>query len=83
MDIDGTIIPACALNAVPGEIPIIGDILVGDGLFGLTYALGGAISNPKFQVNPVSAIAPGIFRRFFEYGSPDDIGSGESRPKAN
>jgi hypothetical protein len=83
MDIDGTIIPACALNAVPGEIPIIGDILVGDGLFGLTYALGGAISNPKFQVNPVSAIAPGIFRRFFEYGSPDDVGSGASRPKAN
>ena len=41
MDIDGTIIPACALNSVPGDIPIIGDILVGDGLFGLTYALGG------------------------------------------
>jgi hypothetical protein len=83
MDIDGTIIPACALNAVPGEIPVIGDILVGDGLFGLTYALGGAISNPKFQVNPVSAIAPGIFRRFFEYGSPTDVGTGASRPKAN
>ncbi len=83
MDIDGTIIPACALNRVPGDIPIIGDILVGDGLFGLTYALGGAISNPKFQVNPVSAIAPGIFRRFFEYGSPNDAGSTASRPKAN
>ncbi len=83
IDIDGTIIPACALNRVPGDIPIIGDILVGDGLFGLTYALGGAISNPKFQVNPVSAIAPGIFRRFFEYGSPNDAGTTASRPKAN
>ncbi|MFO0991962.1 MAG: DUF3971 domain-containing protein [Hyphomicrobiales bacterium] len=83
MDIDGTIIPACALNRVPGDIPIIGDILVGDGLFGLTYALGGAISNPKFQVNPVSAIAPGIFRRFFEYGSPNDVGNSAARPKAN
>lgn len=83
MDIDGTIIPACALNRVPGDIPIIGDILVGDGLFGLTYALGGAISNPKFQVNPVSAIAPGIFRRFFEYGSPNDPGTSAARPKAN
>jgi len=83
MDIDGTIIPACALNRVPGDIPIIGDILVGDGLFGLTYALGGAISNPKFQVNPVSAIAPGIFRRFFEYGSPNDAGNSAARPKAN
>jgi hypothetical protein len=83
MDIDGTIIPACALNRVPGDIPIIGDILVGDGLFGLTYALGGAISNPKFQVNPVSAIAPGIFGRFFEYGSPNDGGTPATRPKAN
>ena len=83
IDIDGTIIPACALNRVPGDIPIIGDILVGDGLFGLTYALGGAISNPKFQVNPVSAIAPGIFRRFFEYGSPNDPGNTAARPKAN
>lgn len=83
MDIDGTIIPACALNRVPGDIPIIGDILVGDGLFGLTYALGGALSNPKFQVNPVSAIAPGIFRRFFEYGSPNDPGTSAARPKAN
>jgi len=83
MDIDGTIIPACALNRVPGDIPIIGDILVGDGLFGLTYALGGAVSNPKFQVNPVSAIAPGIFRRFFEYGSPNDAGNSAARPKAN
>jgi hypothetical protein len=83
MDIDGTIIPACALNSVPGDIPIIGDILVGDGLFGLTYALGGAISNPHFQVNPVSAIAPGIFRRIFEYGSSTNPGTTAARPKAN
>lgn len=69
MDIDGTIIPACSINKLAGDIPILGDLLVPDGLFGLTYALGGAISNPEFQVNPVSVIAPGIFRKFFEYGS--------------
>ena len=72
IDIDGTIIPAYALNAAVGEIPILGDILTGgkgEGIFGLTYALGGTMAKPRFQVNPVSAIAPGILRKFFEYGS--------------
>jgi hypothetical protein len=72
IDIDGTIIPAYALNAAVGEIPILGDILTGgkgEGIFGLTYAVGGTMTQPRFQVNPVSAIAPGILRKFFEYGS--------------
>lgn len=72
IDIDGTIIPAYTLNAAVGEIPILGDILTGgkgEGIFGLTYALGGTMAQPRFQVNPVSAIAPGILRKFFEYGS--------------
>jgi hypothetical protein len=72
IDIDGTIIPVYALNSAIGEIPILGDILTGgkgEGIFGLTYALGGTMAQPRFQVNPVSAIAPGILRKFFEYGS--------------
>jgi hypothetical protein len=71
IDIDGTIIPVYALNSAIGEVPILGDILTGgkgEGIFGLTYALGGTMSQPRFQVNPVSAIAPGILRKFFEYG---------------
>ncbi|MGE0241102.1 MAG: AsmA-like C-terminal region-containing protein, partial [Parvibaculaceae bacterium] len=78
IDIDGTIIPAYALNSAIGEVPILGDILTGgkgEGIFGLTYALGGTMSRPRFQVNPVSAIAPGILRKFFEYG-----GSGNGQP---
>lgn len=71
IDIDGTIIPAYALNSAIGEIPILGQILTGgkgEGIFGLTYAVGGTMAQPRFQVNPVSAIAPGILRKFFEYG---------------
>jgi hypothetical protein len=67
IDIDGTIIPACGLNNIPGKIPVV-ELLVGDGLFALTYALYGTISNPKFQYNPISAVAPGILRKFFEFG---------------
>lgn len=72
IDIDGTIIPVYALNSAIGEVPILGDILTGgkgEGIFGLTYALGGTMAQPRFQVNPVSAIAPGILRKFFEYGN--------------
>jgi len=72
IDITGTIIPAYALNSAIGEIPLVGDILAGgrgQGVIGLTFALGGSMEKPVFQVNPVSAIAPGILRKFFEYGS--------------
>ena len=72
IDITGTVIPAYALNSAIGEIPLLGDILAGgkgQGVIGLTFALGGSIDKPVFQVNPVSAIAPGILRKFFEYGN--------------
>lgn len=69
-DIKGTIIPAYAFNSALGNIPLLGDILTGgggEGIFGVTYALGGSMDKPQFQINPVSAIAPGIFRKLFEY----------------
>jgi hypothetical protein len=70
IDITGTIIPAYGLNAAVGNIPLFGDILTGgkgQGIFGLTFALGGSMANPKIQINPLSAIAPGIFRKIFEF----------------
>ena len=72
MNISGTIVPACGINLLPGQIPLLGWLITGgpnEGLFGLTFALGGTISNPGFEVNPVSAVAPGLFRKLFEYGS--------------
>lgn len=81
VDITGTIIPAYALNAVLGDIPLVGDILTGgkgQGVIGVTFALGGTMDKPAFQMNPVSAVAPGIFRKFFEYGN---TGGGGEPPK--
>ncbi len=72
VDITGTIIPAYALNSAVGGIPVVGDILTGgrgQGIIGVTFALGGTVDKPVFQMNPVSAVAPGIFRKFFDYGS--------------
>lgn len=72
IDIAGTIIPAYALNAAVGDIPLLGDILTGgrgQGIIGVTFALGGSVDKPSFQMNPMSAVAPGFLRLFFEYSS--------------
>ncbi|MEQ1520185.1 MAG: DUF3971 domain-containing protein [Aestuariivirga sp.] len=70
IDITGTIIPAYGINAAVGNIPLLGEIFTGgkgQGIFGLTFAMGGSMANPKIQFNPLSAIAPGILRKIFEF----------------
>ncbi len=70
IDISGTFIPAYGLNAFVGEIPLLGEILTGgnkEGVLGITYAMRGTISKPKYQMNPLSFLAPGILRKLFEY----------------
>lgn len=70
IDITGTYIPAYGLNAAFGKIPLFGNILTGgnrEGIIGITYAMGGTIKKPRFQFNPLSAVAPGIFRKLFEF----------------
>lgn len=70
MSMTGTFMPAYGLNRIFGEIPIIGQIL-GNGneraLIGITFKLSGDAGDPQLQVNPLSAIAPGIFRSVFEF----------------
>ena len=70
MSIAGTFMPAYGLNRLFAEIPIIGQILGNGrdrGLIGLTYRLAGDAKAPRLQVNPISVIAPGIFRSIFEF----------------
>jgi AsmA-like C-terminal region len=76
MDITGTVIPVCGVSGVFNNVPIVGELLAGgnnnEGLFGMTFALGGVMSKPNMQFNPLSVLAPGIFRRFFDFkqGTP-------------
>ncbi|MCC0029526.1 MAG: hypothetical protein H6891_04375 [Brucellaceae bacterium] len=70
MAINGTFMPAYGLNRLFGDIPLLGTILGNGsdkGLIGITYRLAGPAKNPTVSVNPVSVIAPGIFRKIFEY----------------
>lgn len=67
----GTFIPLYGLNNMFGQIPIIGFFLGGpnsnEGLLGVTYEITGTPSNFRIQPNPLSAIAPGLLRKFFEF----------------
>lgn len=70
IDIAGSFMPAYGLNRVFGAIPVLGQILGNGnegGLIGITYHLSGPFSSPTLVVNPISVIAPGIFRQIFAY----------------
>ncbi len=65
----GTFVPLYGLNNAFGQIPIVGLFLGGsnEGLLGITYEVVGAPNAPVLRVNPISAIAPGLLRKFFEF----------------
>jgi len=74
VSLSGTYIPAFGLNNLAGRIPIIGAIAgagSNEGLVGITFRIVGAIEDPILQINPLSAVAPGIFRKIFEFQNED------------
>lgn len=74
VNIGGTYIPLQGLNNVLGDIPLVGQILSGprnEGIFGITFAIQGAMAQPQVIVNPLSVVAPGIFREIFQMTNPD------------
>ncbi len=85
INLGGTLIPAYALNSFVSHVPLIGDILAGgkgQGVFGVTFAVQGKVDSPRVKINPVSALAPGILRRVFEFGNDtsfDDQGASRSK----
>ena len=63
----GTFVPFYGFNNMFGQIPIVGLFLGGgnkEGLLGINYEAVGPPSAPRITVNPVSAIAPGLLRKF-------------------
>ncbi|HZZ78805.1 MAG TPA: AsmA-like C-terminal region-containing protein, partial [Gemmataceae bacterium] len=68
----GTFVPMYGLNNIFGQIPIVGLVLGGgsnEGLIGITYEVVGSPGAPVLRVNPISAMAPGVFRKIFEFGT--------------
>jgi hypothetical protein len=65
----GTFVPLYGINNAFGQIPLVGVFLGGqrEGLLGITYEVTGPPSAPTLRVNPISAVAPGLLRKFFEF----------------
>jgi hypothetical protein len=69
IDVAGTYIPGYAFNNAFSQMPIVGQLLGGgrnEGLFAINFRVTGSASAPTTSVNPLSAIAPGILRRFVD-----------------
>jgi hypothetical protein len=68
--LSGTYVPFFTINNIFSRIPILGQALGGrdtEGLLGVTFALTGSVDSPQLEVNPMSILAPGVFRNIFEY----------------
>ncbi|GAB1715972.1 MAG: hypothetical protein NTAFB05_10140 [Nitrobacter sp.] len=66
----GTFVPMYGLNNIFGQLPIVGLFLGGgsnEGLIGVTYEVVGTPGQPQLRVNPISAMAPGVLRKIFEF----------------
>jgi hypothetical protein len=69
VNLGGTYVPLQGLNSALCEIPLFGQILTGpkcEGISGMTFAIQGAMDHPEVIVNPLSMLAPGIFRDIFQ-----------------
>lgn len=68
VDFSGTLVPAYTANSLLGDIPLIGDLLIGkdgEGVFAVTYAVKGPYSGALISINPLSALTPGFIRGIF------------------
>ena len=69
VNLGGTYVPLQGLNSGLCEIPLFGPIIAGpkcEGISGMTFAIQGSMDRPQVIVNPLSMLAPGIFRDIFQ-----------------
>jgi hypothetical protein len=86
----GTFVPLYGLNNMFGQIPLFGIFLGGgskEGLVGVTYEVVGPPSAPILRVNPISPLAPGFLRKFFEFPNgnaqtPASAGAASNTPQS-
>jgi hypothetical protein len=67
--LDGTVVPAYALNSALGGLPLVGGLFTaekGGGFLAINYSMTGPSGDPSFIVNPLSALTPGFLRHLFD-----------------
>lgn len=73
VNLNGTYVPLQGLNGALGVIPGLGQIIAGprgEGVLGMKFAVRGPMGQPEMLVNPLSFMAPGIFREIFQISNP-------------
>lgn len=75
LNMRGVLSPIYMLNA-------IGRVFTrkGEGLIGFAFTLRGTADEPKVQVNPLSGLAPGMFREIFRGPAPSIPGQAAPKP---
>ncbi len=69
VDFDGVLVPSYTVNSILGDVPVLGDIIVGkkgEGMFAVNYTVKGRFSKTQISINPLSALTPGFLRRIFD-----------------
>lgn len=69
LNLSGTILPSYGINSILGNLPVVGELLTsrrGEGIIGVTFTAEGPFEATRVTANPLSALAPGVFRRMFE-----------------
>ena len=76
LDMRGVISPIYLINA-------IGRVIArkGEGLIGFSFRLRGTADDPKVTVNPLSGLAPGVFRELFRGPAPRIPGQEPDTPQ--
>jgi hypothetical protein len=67
-DLNTTVVPAYAVNALLGEMPVVGPLFTaekGGGLIAIRVYISGPLSDPSVTLNPFSALTPGALRGVF------------------
>lgn len=67
VDLVGVLSPAYGLTGALNEVPLLGQLLggEGEGVLAMTFRLSGPVEDPRFTVNPLSMLAPGFLRKIF------------------
>jgi hypothetical protein len=69
LDLSGTLVPSYTLNSLIGNIPLIGDLLMGGkgkGIIAINYSVKGDMNDPSITINPLSVFTPGFLRGVFD-----------------
>ena len=67
-DLKGSLVPAYAINSLPGKIPFVGWLFKnseGGGLVNVPFSISGSLSDPQVTFHPLGTMRPGFLGNLF------------------